>query len=37
MRKEEGWRVGAEYRMEMGGWHKERIKCEEFRRSVLSI
>ena len=28
MRKEERWRVAVELRIEMRGWHKEKIKYE---------
>ena len=30
---EEKWRVAAE----MGDWHEERLKLEEFGRSILRI
>ena len=37
MWKEERWRFAAEQRMEMGGWHRERMKYEGFGRSILKI
>ena len=37
MRKEERWRVAAEQKMEMGSWHRERMKCEESEKSILKI
>ena len=29
------WIVAAEKRMNMEGWHRERLKCKEFGRSIL--
>ena len=30
-------RVAAEYRMEMGGWHLERLRCEGLGENILKI
>ena len=37
MRKEERCRVAAEYRTEMGGWHRGREKQERSGKSILKI
>ena len=31
------WKIPTEYRMEMGGWHRERMKCEGSGRSILKL
>ena len=37
MQREEKWKVAAEYRVEMGGWHRERVKIEGFRGNIFKI
>ena len=37
MRKKERWRVAAEERMEMGEWHRERMKCEGSGKGICKI